>query len=180
MEIDNPQSLTSRIGLVAAGWARFEYLANKLIWRLANVDIAVGACITAQILSPSNRLKALVALVHLRGGSEELLKDLRAFAKRAEGIARQRNRMVHDPWIVEGEKSVRVEVTADKKLTFKERETSLKEMDQLIQKIGALIEDLYAIGRRIDNDLPVWPDKQYRDSLDKDPTAVRFQFDRDP
>jgi hypothetical protein len=81
MEIENPQHLTSRIGLVAAGWARFEYLTNKLIWRLANVDITVGACITAQILSPSNRLKALVALVRLRGGSEDLLKDIRAFAR---------------------------------------------------------------------------------------------------
>jgi hypothetical protein len=182
MEIINPHELTSRIGLVAAGWARFEYLANQLIWRLANVDIAAGACITAQIVSAPNRLKALGSLVHLRGGSEELLKDLGAFITRAEGIGRQRNRIVHDPWIVEGEKSLRVEVTTDKKqLTFKVHDTSMAEMDELSKKVTALINDLHSLERRIDNELPVWPDKQYRESLDKDPTVAHFQqgFDQE-
>ncbi len=75
---------------------------------------------------------------------------------------------------------LRMELTADQKLRWEAREVSLTEMDQLSRTIAALIEELIAIGARIDNELPVWPDKQYLDSRDKDPAAVRFQFDRDP
>jgi hypothetical protein len=57
----------------------------------------LGACMTAQMISIHPRLKAFIALVEIRGGSETALKELNIFSGSAGGLAEKRNRMVHDP-----------------------------------------------------------------------------------
>lgn len=65
--------LLEAIGYVATGWARLEHNINLAIWRLAAVEDADGACITAQIPSIVPRMRALIALVHRNGGTPETL-----------------------------------------------------------------------------------------------------------
>jgi hypothetical protein len=166
--------ITTRIGMIAARWARFEYIVTEIIWHLANVDIEAGACITAQIQSPSSRLRALAALVRLRGGSPELYNTINSFTVDCDSLARQRNRYIHDPWLSgEDMNPRRVEITADRKLRFEAVETSLEEMDALSAKIRKAIDDLQDLYARIRRELS-WPDTQWRQSLDKDPTLAHL------
>ena len=178
-EVINPQPITTRIGLIAAGWAKFKYATNAVIWHLANVDITAGACITSQIQSPSQRMKALIALVDLRGGGTALIKDLNTFSARADGLARRRNRMVHDPWLSKADRSIRVEVTADRKLCFKAHDMDLSDMDELALEIAKLIAELDKFHIRIKCELPPRPDTQYLQSLDKDPIRALLGVDAD-
>ena len=90
--------LTSGIGHIATAWAKLEWIINEMIWDLANVDVRVGACITANIISPAQRMRTLIALVHLHGGKDDLIKELNRFSARLDGLARRRNRIIHDPW----------------------------------------------------------------------------------
>src|SRR5947209_12725652 len=90
--------LMAGIGRVAAVWAKLEFLINEMIWDLANVDIRSGACITSQLTSPVSRMRALIALVRLHGGKDDLITDLNKLSGRIDALARRRNRIVHDPW----------------------------------------------------------------------------------
>jgi hypothetical protein len=171
---DPQAAITTRIGLVAAGWARFEYKTNQMLWHLANVDIEAGACITAQIQSQPNRLRALCALVAFRAGEgHPLIGDINKFSARAEKLARQRNRYIHDPWIymTDGRPPIRVEVTADRKLQYATVETSLQEMDNLIGEIQSAMEEIDRLYTRIANEL-TWPDTQFSQSMGRDPTLM--------
>lgn len=171
------EEITTRIGTVASAWARFEYRTTQILWHLANVDIHAGACISAQIQSQPNRLRALCALVALRGGDEHpLVGDINAFSVKADKLIRQRNRFVHDPWIYKtsGQPPIRVEVTADRKLRYATVETSLPEMDELVSKIQDAIQELERLYLRIRFELPPWPDTQYQQSLDRDPVQAHI------
>jgi hypothetical protein len=55
-------------------WATFELHVNMTIWELANVSQHAGACITSHIGNPNARFRALVALVLMRGGTDEHYK----------------------------------------------------------------------------------------------------------
>jgi hypothetical protein len=150
------------VGRVAASWAKFEFAMNDLIWQLANVGINEGACITAQIMSPSNRLRSLTSLARLRGANDSLISDLNKFGEKADGFARQRNRIVHDPWLVEDTGKVsRMEITADKKLVFELRPTDAAEIEKLFADINLLVGAFFKIRGRLVAELPPWPQDQY-------------------
>ena len=180
IEKDPYVPITSRIGRVAAAWARLEFRTNEIIWHLANVDIEYGACLTSQIQSPSSRFRALVALVTLRGGKQTLIGELNSFSTDLDSLARQRNRFVHDPWIASNNPDSaprRVEVTADRRLRFEAVETTLTRMDELWHKISEAIVRLESLYTRIKTELPPWPDTQYVQSLDKHPIQERISPD---
>src|SRR5262245_35397875 len=94
------RTMLAAIGAVATSWALLEYRINQVIWAFSNVDDEDGACITAQIPSVGPRLRALVALAHRRRISEPLIKKLNSFTTDVDALGRQRNRVVHDPWVV--------------------------------------------------------------------------------
>lgn len=168
----NPEvhAVVARVGRVSAGWARFEYLLNEIIWHLANVEFDAGACITSQIVSPSNRMRAVISLARLRGGDDRLIADLNKFSVKADGIARERNRIVHDPWLVSSDGIARrVEVSADKRLKYVAMPISTEDMDKLSQKIADAIEEVETLHNRLKRELPSWPDRQYEQSLDRHP-----------
>jgi hypothetical protein len=71
------------IGCVAATWAQFEFYLNESTWELANVDRQAGACITAQMIGPNPRLKALTSLLKWRGASSMVIDKANSFAGRA-------------------------------------------------------------------------------------------------
>jgi hypothetical protein len=46
------------VGRISMAWAQLETHINHAIWHLANVEQYAGACITAQIISPAQRVRA--------------------------------------------------------------------------------------------------------------------------
>lgn len=116
-----PNQYYAAIGRVAAGWAFFEAIVNHAIWELANVEQHVGACITAQIISPIARFRALVALLKLRGADQSTIATINSLSSKANRVSRQRNRLVHDPSTVNARTGVfdQLRITADRTLEFK-------------------------------------------------------------
>jgi hypothetical protein len=55
------------LGHAVAAWAALEFAIGEAIWELANVEREAGACVTAQLVGPGPRVRALVALLELRG-----------------------------------------------------------------------------------------------------------------
>lgn len=154
------------IGSVAAIWAVLELRINYAIWELANVNKQAGACITSQITAPVARMRALISLVHFREGSQELLKALNKFSGIIDGLARRRNRVVHDPWTVNertGEIQ-RFEITADRKLVWEFKTEDVAIVDQVYDDIGAAILEFAGLWQRIEAELPPWPKTQFERS----------------
>jgi hypothetical protein len=85
------------VGRITTLWASLEWELNQTIWELANIELGAGACITSQIFTVSSRMRCIIALVHYRHGSNDLLGDLEKFMRKVEGLSRQRNRYIHDP-----------------------------------------------------------------------------------
>jgi hypothetical protein len=153
------------LGDICAIWADLEYRVNQTIWQLANVEMSSGACITAQIAQPVARYKALIALVHLRGGDPDLLTALNKFSRKAEALGRQRNRFVHDVWSAKRDGTIeRLNVTADRELQFGQVSTPIEDLQRLRQKIFTALHEYGALHERIEDDLPPWPQKQYEQS----------------
>ena len=115
-----PNKYYTAIGRIASGWAHFELVVNHAIWELANVEQHVGACVTAQIIAPVPRFKALVSLIQLRGGSKAAIDALNGISGTANDIAEKRNRFVHDASLVETTtmEFTQLRITADRKLRF--------------------------------------------------------------
>ena len=153
--------LMEAIGHVAHHWSVLEYEINQMIWALAGLNPADGACITAQIASVLPRLRALIALADQHGASPELLQDLNKFSGRADAAARQRNRILHDPWFFreyQGKQFTvveygRLEVTADRRLAYAMKTQSRKEVLDVAHVIIAIRDEYRALRGRIHAEL---------------------------
>jgi hypothetical protein len=138
-----PAKYYTAIGRVASAWAMFELHINFTIWELANVQQQHGACITAQILAPVPRFKALVALFQLRGASETAIGKINGLAGTANDLANKRNRLVHDASFIVPATGVfqQLRITADRKLDFGLVPVSIEEIDEIERRIRKLIKD---------------------------------------
>jgi hypothetical protein len=88
----------SAVGMIASTWAGFEQLIQLAVWNLAGLDNLTGAAITTQIGNSGRLLDAIIALLRLKGASEEEIKPVNLFAEKIGRRQRQRNRFIHDPW----------------------------------------------------------------------------------
>ena len=162
-----------RVGRIAGMFAQLEFLLNQALAELANTEIGAMACITAQVISPGQRVRALASLIHYRGGESAMLKKINSFGSKVENLARQRNRYVHDTsWLVGNPPEAhlkRLHITADRKYEFEQRSIDLKEMDDLHQKIRASILEFDEIREAYLAELPAWPRNQY----ERSPKALR-------
>jgi hypothetical protein len=61
------------LGRLSTIWAALEHAIDQLIWELSCVAPNIGACLTAQMIGPGPRMRALLALVHALGGDDSLL-----------------------------------------------------------------------------------------------------------
>jgi hypothetical protein len=170
--------LMAGIGRIATTWAKLEFMINEMIWDLSNVDVRSGACITAQIMSPIGLMRALIALVRLHGGKDDLISDLNKLSGRIDGVARRRNRIVHDPWGWDATTKtyIRLEITADRKLVFEDKAAELADLKSVFDDICALLADFWKMEHRIMAELPAWPRIQYWQSWEKH----RFEMKPDP
>lgn len=124
---DYVRPLMEAVGNVAHHFALLEQEINKAIWGLSAVSPEAGACVTAQIVPIASRMRALVSLVALNGGSKKSIDSLNRFTTQVDKLARKRNRVIHDPWVFRTrtiEKGVlevqygRHEISADRKLVY--------------------------------------------------------------
>ena len=147
--------LLKSIGYVVTGWAALEHEVNKVIWSLASMTDEDGACITAQFSGFLPRMRALIALAHRNGADEKLLKDLNKFSALADGLARKRNRIVHDPWYIRSDLSNlgRLEITADKKLVFEIRPHDPIEITKIAHEITDAKKLFFGLKKRLSDRL---------------------------
>jgi hypothetical protein len=160
------QPFYEAVGRLALEWAEFEYYMNDAIWSLANVSRHAGTCLTSQLIGPGPRFRCLVALLHVREVSEELINAMNSLASEAESLGRQRNRYLHDPLVLDttDRKVYRIETTADRKLRHDFVSIDLEAVKKLtyqILKVAARFDDLYD---RVVAETPPWPRKQYERS----------------
>jgi hypothetical protein len=138
-------------GRVADGWAMFEFHLDRTLWRIAAVNDAAGACITAQMLSVHGRLRALRSLVALAGGTRHLIKEINKIAAASEGLAEQRNRLVHDPWMMNVTKRTvgKMRITARGKLDFRYVPVTDTEVSAVLKNIDAHTKRFFEFERRL-------------------------------
>jgi hypothetical protein len=91
------------IGRVACRWATLEALIDGVIADLAQCGAEEMTCVTAQLIGPAKRMDALIALFTPRKGSDGLRKQLKAFQGRIQQLGEDRNKVVHDPLLLNEE-----------------------------------------------------------------------------
>lgn len=91
----------TRIGAICAEWAAFEARLDQTIQLLSGMEPAVAAAITSQINGPVPRMRVILSLLEVKGASQAVRDKLVAYMNKTHGIADQRNRVVHDPWLYE-------------------------------------------------------------------------------
>jgi hypothetical protein len=148
------KNLYALIGSIASGWSHVEQAVDVTLWSLTGLDSHVGACLTAQIQSLGYRLDALVALVALRGGSKDLLRDINRFRGEADELNRSRNRVIHDPiTMAEGEEPAAITITARKTLTFGIVAGKTVEYTKVNERIASLLMLFLELEKRIQIEL---------------------------
>jgi len=103
-----PDEHYTAIGQVAALWAIFESLLDLTIWGLSGMDRQRSICITSQI----------AGALPPRGG-EKLKPPEQDRRNNPPSWGEKRNRVVHDPWVFDNGKILRLEATARKTLNYK-------------------------------------------------------------
>jgi hypothetical protein len=107
------------IGRIACDWAALEMKINDCIWALSGSPYVSGACVTSQIYTIDGRIKALVALLRLKGAAELVEKTNIYHAHVLRNALVIRNRVVHDIWFSNDSGAAnQLLVTADKRLRF--------------------------------------------------------------
>jgi hypothetical protein len=143
------------IGEMVVFWAVLEYDINSAIWALVANNDRDGACLTAQIPAIISRMRALIALVRENHGSDALVKKLNKFASEMDEIARSRNRIIHDRWLIHREDArvARLAVTADRRLVFEIEPHSTEAIADLTLEIVKASEDFAKLREEIGVDL---------------------------
>jgi hypothetical protein len=145
------QAHYAAIGRVASEWASFETTIDTETIGLAGCEVKAGVCLTAQIAGWARKLDAYIALAGLRGALKTLPK-LHALANATSGLAEQRNRVVHDPWI--GETTThRLEATARKRLRLQFVPMTTAEVVALADKILAHGKRFLTLTEEVDAEL---------------------------
>jgi hypothetical protein len=154
------------LGRLATVWAEYEMTINVRIWELANVEKAAGASITSQLIGPLPRFRCLLALLAYRNSPQALIDEFNSHASQAEKIARQRNRYIHDPFVVDEDslQMKRIEVTADKQVKMGIVQAEITELSSLCDKIGTLLSEIDRLWARVLAEVPAWPRKQFSQS----------------
>lgn len=143
----------AKIGLVAASWSRVEHVLDMIIWKLAGGEDnkRYTACLTGQFNGTFHRHNAIIALLEARGKlTPELLKRIERERGECNNTSAKRNRIVHDPWIVELGGTIGIHQSWPKEdLQFGIREVDEAEFTDALASIAKRLED----ATKLHNDL---------------------------
>jgi hypothetical protein len=134
------------VGLVACLWGLLETSIDGMIAQLAFTDERSMACVTAQLIGPAKRMDALIALFRHRGGSKELVPELKSFQGSIQQLGEDRNRIIHDPLVRHKATGAVYKslITAKGELKYGFLPVPIENMQKTVREIRA------AIGRFID------------------------------
>lgn len=160
------------VGFLAVMWAAIEFSLDQAIWELANVEMGAGACLTAQMIGPAPRLRALTALADYRGADAAKLKILSKYGNKIKSLAAKRNRFVHDSITIGTDTGIirRTEITADHKLSFQPVVADILKMQALGAEIRDANVEFDEIKRVLFASLPAWTRTQFEES----PSGIRL------
>ena len=149
------------IGRVVDTWAQLEFAIDQAIWSLMHTHQMFIACVTAQLIGTGARHRALAALIKLHGSSEKQLGEINKFFSERYHLQIKRNRCAHDPrMIFSGSgKLERLEITADKSLTFDFQPETVESLEKIRAEIADAIEQFATMFNRIAAELNALPDK---------------------
>lgn len=89
------------VGRVASEFALLEGMLDEIIWGLAGVPFEAGACITAQMIGPGPRFRAIATLCQYRDLPKPVWEKVIDRMNKVTPHANERNRYIHDPWVAE-------------------------------------------------------------------------------
>ncbi len=147
-------------------YSQLEFSMNDAIAELANVERRAGVCMTAQMIGPGLRIRCLLALLELRKAPQVTLDEFNRIGSKIEGLARQRNRFVHDPIVLDREsgKIARMQATADRKMAYGFVETEIKDLLDLCIKLDRADHEFNLLYLQARDALPQWPRTQFAGS----------------
>jgi hypothetical protein len=154
------------IGRVANAYSQLEFKMNDAIWELANVARSAGVCMTAQMIGPGPRNRCLLALLKFRNASDALIREFNKIGEKIEGVARRRNRYVHDPFVLNPDTGeiLRMESTADKSIRYGFMNADIADLKQLATDIDTVADEFDQLYLRAVAELPAWPRTQFERS----------------
>jgi hypothetical protein len=156
-----PDEYYAGLGKVADAWADLEFDIDQFLWKLMRTDQALGACVTAQLISSHPRFRALYALVRLYAVKDETAKEVGTLSGEVAGLQTQRNRIIHDKRMMRAttKQVVRFQVTADNKLEFGPQPESPKSLNEFKEKITAVRIKFDQLRKKIETEIEASPDK---------------------
>jgi hypothetical protein len=87
-------------------------------------------------MGSARKLDAYISLARLRGADKRTVEKLMTFARDTAGLQEQRNRVVHDQWMIfPGGSAHRYEITARKKLIAEYIDHPTDDLKRLVQTI---------------------------------------------
>lgn len=127
-----PQEHYAEIGRVAEAWTAIELMIDTACWNLSGLSAPVGICLTSQVSGHARKMDAFISLARLRGADEGLVRELNHLAERARVLSEQRNRVIHDSWMV-GASNVphRMEASARRALKYRYVPVTTEQLTEL-------------------------------------------------
>lgn len=142
------------IGKLVDAWADLEFEVDLAIWKLQGVEQALGACVTAQLVSILPKLDALRSLANRLGLGETIDKKLKRFHGDIGPLVSERNRRVHDKRVVFFSSDIRgevcrFEVSAKSTLKWGPALERIDELTELFRRIRWKIQEFEKIKEEI-------------------------------
>lgn len=122
------------VGKIITIWAMLEARLASAIWRIGEIPDDYGASITSQIYTLDGKVKALQAILRVRGFDKEAAK-LGEVIDSTKGLSDIRNRLVHDPIHVIDGHVHRLEIKADRRLSFGYKKVDLEKLARVVEHI---------------------------------------------
>lgn len=155
------------VGRLSAIWANHENEIDRIIWELLDVEPNLGMCLTAQMIGPGPRVRALSALAETRGASEVLIADLLRFGKDTEELGAKRNRYAHDVVRIGTTTGIirKTEITANKKLRYVTVKIDIGAIRKLWIEIQQASVTVRNLRKRLIYELPAWKRTRFAQSV---------------
>lgn len=155
------------VGRLSVLWAAFENRIDSLIWELLDVEATKGACLTAQMIGPGPRVRALQAIVDETDASRETKREFQRLGKKAEELGGKRNRYEHDTVTIGATSGLlwTHEITANKKLRIESKAADIQHIRALWIEIRSATQTLLALRFKLIAELPTWQRTRYKRSI---------------
>jgi hypothetical protein len=150
-DLDLSKEFYAAIGHVVVEWSDFEFLVDISTLTLAKINNRMGCCLTAQIAGSARKLDAYISIAQFLGAKKNV-KALNTLAKDAQGLAEQRNRIVHDSWTSLGGFH-RFEVTARKVLRAEFIPVSVDDLAKTAENIRLLGDRFHGLTKEVKAEL---------------------------